>query len=113
MSDDGIRSNAPRLIYLLSLAGVLFWPATLVGLAMAYINRGTAGAIELSHYNFQIATFWRGLVLVAAGVAIAWFSGIWAIMLVWLGWTVIRSVKGMLAFDRRQALPAGIGWGFG
>ncbi len=76
MSDDGIRSNAPRLIYLLSLAGVLFWPATLVGLVMAYMNRGT-------------------------------------VMLVWLGWTVTRCIKGMLAFDRRQALPAGIGWGFG
>ena len=25
----------------------------------------------------------------------------------------IRSVKGMLAFDRRHALPAGTGWGFG
>ncbi len=113
MSDDGIGSNAPRLICLLSLAGVLFWPATLVGLAMAYRNRGTAGAIERSHDDFQIVAFWRGLLVVAAGVVIAWFPEICAIMAVWLGWTVIRNVKGMLAFDRRQALPAGIGWGFG
>ena len=25
---------------------------------MAYMNRGTAGSIERSHYDFQIATFW-------------------------------------------------------
>jgi hypothetical protein len=26
---------------------------------------------------------------------------------------VVRSVKGLLRFDRRQPMPAGIGWGFG
>jgi uncharacterized membrane protein len=51
-----------KLVYGLYLVSVLVGLTLLVGLVMAYINRGqVAGTWAESHYTYQIRTFWIGL----------------------------------------------------
>jgi uncharacterized membrane protein len=108
-----ILSNIPQLVYLLFFAGFVVAPAALVGVVLAYVNRDGANALARSHYDFQIATFWRGLVLLAVGVVTAFFLIGWLVLLFWLIWTVIRLVKGFTNLSKNQPMVGTIGWGFG
>jgi uncharacterized membrane protein len=119
--------------YLLLAAGLLFFPAALVGLVLAWVWRRRARDTWLaSHFTWQIRTFWLPLLAVLAGVA-GWF----AIMIVFLSstrppavdafpwflfpavalfglfsvavqaWVLYRVVRGWLALsDRRPVRPA-------
>lgn len=105
--------NMPQLVYLLYLLGFVVHPAALAGLVLAYVNRGEATAVERSHYDFQISTFWRGLIMIVGGaITIFVFVG-WLVLLFWAVWTIVRCVKGLSVLSRGQAMAGGIGWGFG
>jgi uncharacterized membrane protein len=109
----GLFSNLPQLVYLLYLASFVFAPASLVGVVIAYVNRATPDPIERSHYDFQIATFWRGLVIAVVGVITAFFLIGWLILLFLAVWLIVRSIKGLGNLSRRQPMPDTQGWGFG
>src|SRR5882724_8235109 len=66
-----IFANIPQLVYLLYLLGFVIHPASLVGLVLAFVNRDGASPLERSHYDFQISTFWRGLIMVVVGIVAA------------------------------------------
>ncbi len=108
-----ILSNIPQLAYLLLFAGFVVAPAALVGVVLAYVNRDGANALARSHYDFQIATFWRGLVLLVVGVVTVFVLIGWLVLLFWLIWTVIRLVKGFTNLGKNQPMAATTGWGFG
>jgi uncharacterized membrane protein len=54
------QTNA-LVIYILYLAGLVIGISGLIGLVIAYINRGKAGGFVETHYTWQIRTFWIGL----------------------------------------------------
>jgi uncharacterized membrane protein len=108
-----IFANNPQLVYLLYLLGFIIHPASLVGLVLAFVNRDGASPLERSHYDFQISTFWRGLIIAVVGVvAIFVFVG-WLILLFWAVWTIVRCVKGLSNLSRGLPMAADIGWKFG
>jgi len=109
----GLLNNIPQLVYLLYFGGFIVGVLALIGLVLAYVNRDKATALERSHYDFQISTFWRGLVILLVGIVTAFFMIGWLIILFWVVWTIIRNVKGLTALGRGEAMPADIGWGFG
>lgn len=53
------QTNA-LVIYILYLAGLVIGITGIVGIVLAYINRGKAGGFVESHYTFLIRTFWIG-----------------------------------------------------
>ncbi len=108
-----ILGNMPQLVYLLYFVGFLFHPAALVGVVLAYVNRNDASPLERSHFEFQISTFMRGLVMVAFGILLVFFIVGWLILLFWGVWTVIRCAKGLSNLSRGIPMPADTGWGFG
>lgn len=110
---DGLPSNTPQLVYLLYFGGFVVAVLALIGLALAYVNRDKANALERSHYDFQISTFWRGLVFLLVGIVTVFFVIGWLIILFWVVWTIIRNVKGLSALGRGEAMRSDIGWGFG
>jgi uncharacterized membrane protein len=108
-----IFANIPQLVYLLYLLGFVIHPASLVGLVLAFVNRDGASPLERSHYDFQISTFWRGLIIAIVGVvAIFVFIG-WLILLFWAVWTIVRCIKGLSNLSRGLPMAADIGWKFG
>ena len=106
-------ANIPQLVYLLDLLGFVIHPAALVGLVLAFVNRDGASPLERSHYDFQISTFWRGLIMAVAGVVTIFVVVGWLILLFWAVWTVVRCIKGLTNLSRGLPMAADIGWKFG
>jgi uncharacterized membrane protein len=93
---DGAAAN---LVYILYLVG-LFVPLTpIVGVIIAYVNRGDGPQWLQTHYHFQIRTFWIGMLYGFIGL----LTFIVVIGVFFLGfvlvWWIVRCVKGMQAIS--------------
>jgi uncharacterized membrane protein len=108
-----IFANIPQLVYLLYLLGFVIHPASLVGLVLAFVNRDGASPLERSHYDFQISTFWRGLIMAVVGVVTIFVFIGWLILLFWAVWTIVRCIKGLSNLSHSLPMAADIGWRFG
>jgi hypothetical protein len=64
-SDRG--KSAANIDYVLYIVGFFIPLVALVGVIMAYINRGDANDIYRTQFNFQIRLFWRGILFWVAG----------------------------------------------
>ena len=83
-----------QVIYVLYLAGFVVGITSLIGLVLAYINRGKAGGWIETHYTWAIRTFWIAvlgaivsmlLMIVAVGFLLAIAVAIWVIVRVVIG----------------------------
>jgi uncharacterized membrane protein len=85
-----------KLIYILYLASALVGVTALVGLVMAYLNRGQArGTWAESHYTYQIRTFWIGL-LYALISALLMLVGIGFLLIIAVAiWAIVRCIRGL------------------
>jgi uncharacterized membrane protein len=83
------------LVYILYLVSFVVGITCLVGVVMAYVNKGSAPEWLQSHYRYQIRTFWIGLLYGAVGaittLAFVGF-GVLAFLAVWF---IIRCVMGL------------------
>lgn len=104
--------STAKVIYILYLVGIVAGLTAVVGLVMAYVNRADAPAWLASHYQFQIRTFWIGLLYVLLGVLLAVLLIGYLILLFWMVWLIIRCAKGMKHLDAREPYPNPTGWMF-
>jgi uncharacterized membrane protein len=123
------------VLYLLGLLSFLLTP--LIGLIIAYVQRGSSTHVGRSHFTFQIYTFWLPLLfsllfwlasvvflLIFAGIGAAspaagWAgAGLWMTILVVfvLGlyvWHLARVIKGLLAANINRPIPQPASWWMG
>ena len=84
--------------YILLLAG---WPtlhmATLVGVILAYVQRGDArGTLWEGHYEAIISTFWTALVLGVVAIPLC-FVGVGFLLLAGvIIWFLYRTIRGLV-----------------
>ena len=110
---DAAEGRTANLIYILYLLSLIFGITSLVGLVMAYINKGDAPEWLQSHYRFQIRTFWIGLLIGVTGAATAVFMvGILFLVFLFVWW-IVRCVKGMKYVADGNAHPDPASWMFG
>lgn len=109
----GSFMRSPQLVYVLYLAGFVVAFSTLIGVVLAYVNRDRANELDRSHYDFQIATFWRGLVFLVAGIVLIFVVVGWLVILFAAVWMIVRCVKGLNKYSQKEPMAANIGWGFG
>jgi uncharacterized membrane protein len=100
-------------VYILYLVGFLTGITALIGVIIAYLQRDETDPICRSHFQFQISTFWIGLLYLIVGaitihIVIGAFIAIW-----WFIWTAIRCVKGLLALNEGKAIRDPNSWWFG
>ena len=100
-------------VYILYLVGVLTGITVLVGLVIAYLQRDRTDQVSQSHFQFQITTFWVGLLYFFVGLLTLHFAVGALILLWWVIWTVIRCVKGLLALNMGEAVRYPNSWWFG
>ena len=105
------ESATPALvIYALYLGALVSGITLLIGVVIAYVNRGAASEWLESHYRFQIRTFWLFLLGCLVGallmiVVIGWF------LLIFLSvWLIVRCVKGIQAVSRGMPHPKPETW---
>jgi len=99
-----------QVIYVLYLAGFVVGITVLIGLVMAYVNRGKAGGWIETHYTWAIRTFWIALLggfvslllmLVAIGFLLALAVAVWVI---------VRCVVGLQAVSRGEPIGNPQSW---
>jgi uncharacterized membrane protein len=100
-------------VYILYLVGFLTGITALVGVIIAYLQRDKTDQIGRSHFQFQITTFWVGLLYLIVGAITAHFAIGALIIIWWFVWTIIRCVKGLLALNEGKPIAAPNSWWFG
>jgi uncharacterized membrane protein len=100
-------------VYILYLVGFLTGITALVGAIIAYLQRDTTDRVSQSHFQFQIKTFWIGLLYFFVGF-LTLYIGIGAIILLWwVIWTAVRCIKGLLLLNKGEPVPNPNSWLFG
>lgn len=100
-----------QIIYVLYLVSFIFGGLTaLIGLVIAYINRGKSEAWLESHYTWLIRTFWIGVLYVLAGVILSLLLIGFLILLAVAVWVIIRCVIGLQALGRGEPIQNPQSW---
>ena len=101
-----------KVVYILYLVSILVGLTSIIGVIIAYINKGEAAEWLKSHYQFQIRTFWIGLLFGFIGTVTAVILIGWLVLLFTLVWFIIRCAKGIQALDKKTAYPNPTTWMF-
>ncbi len=110
---DAAEGRTANLVYILYLLNLIFGVTSLIGVIMAYINKGGAPEWVQSHYRFQIRTFWIGLLFAVVGaVTAAFVVGILILVFLFVWW-IARCVKGMKYISEGSDHPDPASWMFG
>src|SRR5262249_44671178 len=66
-------------------------------------------------YQFQLRTFWIGLLYVVVGAVLVTFVPVIgvAILIWWVNWSLVRNIKGLLALNDHKAIQGPASWMFG
>lgn len=101
-----------KIVYITYLISIVFSIVGLVGLVIAYVNRGDAPNWLRSHYQFQIRTFWIGLLYAFIGFVLTYILIGFLVLLFCVIWMIIRCVKGMKYLEQKEAHPDPMSWMF-
>jgi len=107
------QGSSANIIYILYLVGLAVGLTGLIGVIMAYVNRDSAPDWVRSHYEFQIRTFWIGLLMLVVGFVLSIVVIGWLLILFYYVWLIVRCIKGMQYLGRGDAHPDPDTWMFG
>ena len=100
-------------VYLLYLAGFITGLTSVIGVIIATLQADSTDQVCATHFQFQIRTFWIGLLYAFLGLLTIHLGIGAAVLLWWIVWTTIRCVKGMLALNRGEPIGDPRSWWFG
>lgn len=114
----------PAVVYALYLLGIVNGLTVLIGLILAYANRGGAGAMARSHYTFLIRTCWLWLAWALIGGLLILVGAPLSLILVGLpifglGWLILglihlwfamRAIVGVIHLARDEPYPRPYAW---
>lgn len=103
------KSNV-QLVYALYLAGFVVGITPLIGLVIAYINRGKGGGLLDSHYTYAIRTFWIGMLYSFVSLLLTFvFIGVIGFIATAV-WSIARCVIGLQKIGRGEAIDNPQSW---
>lgn len=119
--DDRILAMA---VYALYIAGLLNGVTVIVGVVMAYALKSGASEPFLSHFIFQIRSFWLsiafallggllilvGIPLLLVGIGALMIGVGWLILAALWIWFLVRSVIGLVTLYRGDPYPRPSAW---
>jgi len=101
--------NVVLMVYLLQALSFLWGVTAIVGVVVNYVKRDDArGTVYESHFDWQIRTFWWGLLWGVVGVLliIVFGLGFLVMFVAWI-WAIYRVVKGWLKLSEgKPVFPA-------
>jgi uncharacterized membrane protein len=99
-----------QVVYALQALSFAFGVTALVGLIINYIKRDdVAGTVYQSHFDWQIRTFWWGLLWAVIGMILAVVMVGFAVLFVAWVWAIYRVVKGWLKLtEGKPVMPSPI-----
>jgi uncharacterized membrane protein len=109
-----VSDNAVAVIvYVLYCAGYFTAISALVGVIIAHVKVHDADPVLRSHYQFQVRTFWIGLLYLAIGIPLCLVLIGIPILAWWLVWSLIRIVKGIISVNECKPIANPKSWLFG
>jgi uncharacterized membrane protein len=91
------------VVYILQALSFFFGVTAIVGVVINYIKKDeAAGTVYESHFDWQIRTFWWGLLWAVIGFILAFVLVGFAVMFVAWVWAVYRVAKGWLKWNDNQ-----------
>ncbi|MBT1451229.1 hypothetical protein KJ365_10115 [Glaciecola sp. XM2] len=105
-------SSMVKLVYILYLASIVVGLTGLIGVIVAYVNKNESAPWLQSHYQFQIRTFWIGVLFTFIGILTTFILIGFLILFFVVIWMIIRCVKGLQTLDKQQAHPNPTTWLF-
>ena len=100
-------------VYLLYIAGYFTGISALIGVIIAHVKVDDMDPVLRSHYQFQIRTFWVGLLYLVIGTLLCLVLIGFLILAWWLLWSLIRIVKGMVMLNEYRPIEMPRSWLFG
>ena len=102
------------VVYILYFTSYVIGITAIVGVVIAHVQIGsTTDPMLRSHYQWQIRTFWIGILYFVIGVVLCFvLIGIF-VLLFWFIWTLVRTVKGVLALNENRPIANPTSWLFG
>jgi uncharacterized membrane protein len=96
------------VVYALQVLSIVVGFTAIVGVIINYVKReDAAGTVYQSHFDWQIGTFWWGLVWTVLGFILLFAFGLG--FLVWFAagiWALYRVIKGFLKLNDNQPVVA-------
>ena len=99
-----------QVIYILYLAGLVIGVSALVGIILAYINRGKAGGFVETHYTWLIRTFWIGLLYALVSAFLMFVMIGFLLMFAVAVWFIARCIIGLQALGRGEPIRNPESW---
>ena len=99
-----------QVVYFLYIAGMFIGISALVGIVIAYINRGKAGGWVETHYTWQIRTFWIGLLYSFVSVLLMIVAIGFVLIFAVAVWVIVRCVLGLQAANRDEPVRNPESW---
>jgi uncharacterized membrane protein len=101
------------IVYGLYFAGYLTAISALIGVIIAHVKVDDTDPVLRSHYQFQIRTFWIGLLYLAIGMPLSMVLIGIPVLVWWLLWSLIRIIKGIILVNERRPIAKPRSWLFG
>lgn len=89
-----------QVIYASYLLGFVIGITPLIGIVLAYMNRGKAGGWIETHYTWAIRTFWIGILYGLIALVLSVILIGFLLMLAVAVWVIVRVVIGFQAVGR-------------
>jgi uncharacterized membrane protein len=99
-----------QVIYILYLAGLVIGVSGLVGIVLAYVNRGKAGGFVETHYIWLIRTFWIGLLYALVSAVLMLLAIGFVLMFAVAVWFIVRCIVGLQALGRGEPIRNPESW---
>lgn len=99
-----------QVIYFLYLVGFVIGITTLIGLVIAYMNRGKAGGWVETHYTWAIRTFWIGMLYGLIAIALMMVGIGFLLVPAVVIWLIVRCIIGLQAAGRGEAIKNPQSW---
>jgi uncharacterized membrane protein len=109
MSDNQLA----MIVYALYLAAFFNGVTAIIGVIIAYVKDSSADPVLHSHYQFQIRTFWIGMLYVVVGLVLTLVLVGIAVLIWAFVWWLVRSIKGLLALNENRPIQNPASWMFG
>jgi uncharacterized membrane protein len=101
------------VVYLLYCVGYFTGISALIGVIIAHVKVDDTDPVLRSHYQFQIRTFWIGLLYLAIGIPLCVVLIGIPILAWWLVWSLIRIIKGIMSINEYKPIANPRSWVFG
>lgn len=99
-----------QVIYASYLLGFVVGVTPLIGIVIAYMNRGKAGGWIETHYTWAIRTFWIGILYGLISLMLSLVLIGFLLMLAAAVWVVVRVVMGLQAVGRGEPIRNPESW---